>query len=110
MEDYEGDRRFAKYTTFAVAGESDNYRVTIDGYRGTGGDALLSLNKPIRNMRFTTKDKDNDVKSSGNCALNNKGGWWYNSCHNANPNGLYKGGGNAQDETFLDIDDELSFN
>ena len=48
MEDYEGDRRFAKYTTFAVAGESDNYRVTIDGYRGTGGDALLSLNKPIR--------------------------------------------------------------
>ena len=48
MEDYEGDRRFAKYTTFTVAGESDNYRVTIDGYRGTGGDALLSLNKPIR--------------------------------------------------------------
>ncbi|XP_027041941.1 techylectin-5B-like [Pocillopora damicornis] len=100
MEDYEGDRRFAKYTTFAVAGESDNYRVTIDGYRGTGGDALLSLNKPIRNMRFTTKDKDNDVKSSGNCALNNKGGWWYNSCHNANPNGLYKGGGNAQGITW----------
>ena len=50
MEDYEGDRRFAKYTTFAVADESDNYRVTIDGYRGTAGDALLSLSRPIRHV------------------------------------------------------------
>ena len=50
MEDYEGDRRFAEYTTFAVADESDNYRVTIDGYRGTAGDALLSLDRPIRHV------------------------------------------------------------
>ena len=50
MEDYEGDRRFAKYMTFAVADESDNYRVTIDGYRGTAGDALLSLGRPIRHV------------------------------------------------------------
>ena len=48
MEDYEDDRRFAEYTTFVVADESDDYRVTIDGYRGTAGDALLSLNRPIR--------------------------------------------------------------
>ena len=50
MGDYEGDRRFAEYATFAVADESDNYRVTIDGYRGTAGDALLSLNRPIRHV------------------------------------------------------------
>ncbi|XP_066014593.1 ficolin-2-like [Pocillopora verrucosa] len=100
MEDYEGDRRFAEYTTFAVANESDNYRVTIDGYRGTAGDSLISHTMPIRNMRFTTKDKDNDVHNSGNCALDYKGGWWYKSCHNANPNGLYKGGGNAQGITW----------
>ena len=48
MEDYEDDRRFAEYTTFVVADESHDYRVTIDGYRGTAGDALLSLNRPIR--------------------------------------------------------------
>lgn len=48
MEDYEGDRRFAEYTTFSVAAESNNYRVTIDGYRGTAGDSLLSKTKPIR--------------------------------------------------------------
>ena len=50
MEDYEGHRRFAEYTTFDVADESDNYRVTIDGYRGTAGDALLSLGRPIRHV------------------------------------------------------------
>ena len=48
MEDYEGDRRFAEYTTFAVADESDDYRVTIDGYRGTAGDSLASHTRPIR--------------------------------------------------------------
>ena len=48
MEDYEGDRRFAEYTTFAVANESDNYPVTIDGYRGTAGDSLISHTMPIR--------------------------------------------------------------
>ena len=47
MEDNEGDRRFAEYTTFSVADESDDYRVTIDGYRGTAGDELLSLSRPI---------------------------------------------------------------
>lgn len=49
MADYEGDRRFAEYTTFFVADENDDYRVTIDGYRGTAGDALsLSFPQPIR--------------------------------------------------------------
>ena len=48
MEDYENDPRFAEYTTFAVADESDNYQVTIDGYRGTAGDSLLSYSRPIK--------------------------------------------------------------
>ncbi|CAH3139492.1 unnamed protein product [Pocillopora meandrina] len=76
MEYYEGHRRFAEYTTFSVADESDNYRVTIDGYRGTAGDSLAST-QPIR------------------------GGWWYNSCHRANPNGLYQGGSHAQGFTWI---------
>lgn len=48
MEDYEGDRRYAEYTTFVVADESDNYRLTVDGYRGTAGDAVVSSNKPLK--------------------------------------------------------------
>ncbi|PFX13308.1 ryncolin-1-like [Stylophora pistillata] len=100
MEDYEGRRRFAEYTTFFVADESDDYRVTINGYRGTAGDALLSFSNPIRNMSFTTKDRDNDGPNNGNCAKAYRGGWWYNYCHDANPNGLYQGGGKAQGITW----------
>lgn len=43
------------------------------------------------NMQFTTKDADNDG-SSDNCAVRHKGGWWYNSCSQANPNGIYYSG------------------
>ncbi|CAH3185154.1 unnamed protein product [Porites evermanni] len=39
-------------------------------------------------MQFSTKDADNDG-SSANCAETQKGGWWYNACSWANPNGVY---------------------
>ncbi|XP_022790925.1 angiopoietin-related protein 1-like [Stylophora pistillata] len=90
MEDYDGDRAFAEYTTFSGADEGDNYRVTIDGYRGDVGDSLVLHSKSIRNMSFTTRDRDNDIAKGGNCGLRYKGGWWYSNCHAANPNGLYQ--------------------
>ena len=51
-------------------------------------DCSLFLNS---NMQFTTKDADNDG-SSVNCAETQKGGWWYNACSWANPNGVYYSG------------------
>ena len=50
----------------------------------------------LRNMMFTTKDRDNDVDSTKNCAVRYTGAWWHNYCLCANPNGLYQGGGHAQ--------------
>ena len=48
MKDYDGDRRFAEYSTFVVADESESYRVTIDGYRGTAGDNLADVRESVR--------------------------------------------------------------
>ena len=37
---------------------------------------------------FSTLDQDNDPYV-GHCAQVCRGGWWYNTCLNANLNGLY---------------------
>ena len=42
---------------------------------------------------FSTKDKDNDGWSKGNCAVEYSGAWWYKGCHSANLNGHYAYGG-----------------
>lgn len=52
------------------------------------GDAMTYHN----NQSFTTKDRKNDKNSPRNCAEERKGGWWYDSCHVANLNGLYHKG------------------
>ena len=43
------------------------------------------------NMQFSTKDADND-RSPISCAQRHSGGWWFNKCSVANPNGLYHNG------------------
>lgn len=40
----------------------------------------------LTGMQFSTFDADHDM-STGNCAANYKGGWWFNFCHGAFLNG-----------------------
>lgn len=88
MEDWDGVRKFAKYTHFSVDGNSDDYKLIMSGYSGTAGDAMSGAS----GAKFTTKDHDVDNWSS-NCAENFKGGWWFKTCHGAHLNGLYHEGG-----------------
>ena len=45
LEDFDGDIRYAVYTVFKVADEADKYRLLIEGYSGTAGDAMITERK-----------------------------------------------------------------
>nr|XP_025837874.1 ficolin-2 isoform X1 [Vulpes vulpes] len=88
LMDFEGNRQFAKYTSFKVASEAEKYRLVLGAFvEGSAGDSLSYHNT----QPFSTKDQDND-STTENCAERYKGGWWYSKCHLSNLNGLYLGG------------------
>ena len=90
LEDWSGSRVYAKYGRFNVGDEQAQYRLEVGSYSGTAGDSLISRHSH-NNMAFTTKDRDNDRRSSVNCAVFWTGAWWYNNCHSSNLNGKYLG-------------------
>lgn len=88
MKDKDGNKRYALYDQFWIENEKHLYRMHVSGYSGDAGDSFI----PHNNLRFTTKDRDNDQHLEGSCAHLYKGGWWYGKCHASNLNGLYLDG------------------
>ena len=74
----------ARYSQFAVASETNLYRLTIGGYSGDTGDGFTEHN----GCSWSTKDRDN---SGGACVSHYLGPWWYCSkfCYYINLNNLY---------------------
>ncbi|XP_052587670.1 fibrinogen beta chain isoform X3 [Peromyscus californicus insignis] len=107
MEDWKGDKVKAHYGGFTVQNEASKYQVSVDKYKGTAGNALMdgasqlvgeNRTMTIHNgMFFSTYDRDNDgwltTDPKKQCSREDGGGWWYNRCHAANPNGRYYWGG-----------------
>uniref|UniRef100_K1QI12 Ficolin-2 n=1 Tax=Magallana gigas TaxID=29159 RepID=K1QI12_MAGGI len=91
MNDFAHQTRYVKYSHVDVNDETSKYRISLAGYSGNVADCLSSP-RGINTLMFTTKDQDNDLRSTGNCAVDYKGGWWYENCHCTNPNGLYLAG------------------
>ena len=86
LEDFEGNKSYAVYQNVTVLDESNKYRLYFGEYTGTAGDSL----RTHYGQAFSTKGTDND-NFKDNCAVTHFGGWWYNSCHHVNINGLYLG-------------------
>ena len=78
--------KYAKYSNFTVTNEASNYTLFVGFYSGTATDKLTQHN----GMAFSTKDRDND-KAGGNCAVIQKGAWWYKGCSYSNLNSNYGG-------------------
>uniref|UniRef100_A0A3B1IKS5 Fibrinogen beta chain n=1 Tax=Astyanax mexicanus TaxID=7994 RepID=A0A3B1IKS5_ASTMX len=107
MQDWTGAKVHAQYQQFTVQGEASNYILAVDKYTGTAGNTLVEGAKELfgvnrtmtihNGMMFSTYDRDNDRWVPGDpskqCSREDGGGWWYNSCHSANPNGRYYWGG-----------------
>ena len=88
LGDWEGNFYYAEYSQFIVRDSSTNYRMNVSGYSGNAGDQLAHHNGQM----FSTYDQDHD-SSGSNCAVLNRGAWWYKACHRANLNGEYFTGG-----------------
>ncbi|XP_039644789.1 microfibril-associated glycoprotein 4-like [Perca fluviatilis] len=91
MEDFEGNKAFARYSSFFIDAECDGYKLTVSGFfNGGAGDSMSYFN----GMKFSTFDRDQD-SSGGNCARSFLGAFWYNNCQTTNPNGVYLWGADS---------------
>ena len=73
LGDFEGNTRYANYSTFSVSDGSTEYILTVGGYSGTAGNSLFQHN----GSRFSTYDNDNDELGNTNCAQLQTSAWWY---------------------------------
>ncbi|XP_050100011.1 fibrinogen-like protein 1 [Anopheles aquasalis] len=89
LHDYNGIYKYARYSTFAIGSEDEQYRLTLGKYSGTAGDGLWHH----RGMKFSTPDRDNDQMKDLHCAREWHGGWWFNSCLSSFLNGPYRDSG-----------------
>ena len=73
--DFEGETRYADYSSFVVEPEWDKYRLHLGTYSGDAGDSLSFQN----GMGFSTVDEDNDMNTS-HCAMIESSGNWFKNC------------------------------
>ena len=99
MESFEGETAYARYSSFDVGDAASGYTLSLGGYSGTGGDCMATQN----GQKFSTHDNDQD-HSTGSCATNHKGGWWYNACHCSNLNGRYLSGAHTSYADGINFD------
>ncbi|KAK2909541.1 hypothetical protein Q8A67_005378 [Cirrhinus molitorella] len=91
LEDFDGNKAFALYSSFSVGPEADGYQLHVSGFtNGGAGDSLSGHN----GFKFSTFDMDQDAYEN-NCAKSHLGGFWYARCHSTNPNGVYLWGEDA---------------
>ena len=75
-----GELKVVEYDTFRVAGENENYKLWISGFR-PGSSGLTDRLSGHNGQSFSTYDRDNDAHGTGSCSRNyGSAGWWFSAC------------------------------
>ena len=79
--DYElknGTKSYLHYNKFAIGSAEDQYPLSISGFDSIGlTDPFVT--SFMNGMKFTSRDRENDVDYYRNCG-HVYGGWWHHSC------------------------------
>ncbi|XP_034105328.2 fibrinogen-like protein 1 [Drosophila albomicans] len=75
----------ARYDDFKISDEDNGYVLSLGKFKGT---IIRDAMRDGENMKFTTFDRDNDIKDGGNCAVKYNG-WWHSKCYDCNLNAPY---------------------
>ncbi|XP_076451388.1 microfibril-associated glycoprotein 4-like [Babylonia areolata] len=87
LENWKNQTAKAIYNGFKVLSKSQQYALKLRKFiSGSAGDSLFATHLE---MKFSTKDRDNDRFGAGSCAQMYRGGWWFNECFLSNLNGVY---------------------
>ena len=76
MESFSGKKAYALYNLFQIGSSAEKYRLKVDNYLSTAGDALQSLNGAV----FSTIYTGFDTKLQQSCANVLTSAWWYQKC------------------------------
>uniref|UniRef100_U3KBC0 Angiopoietin like 4 n=1 Tax=Ficedula albicollis TaxID=59894 RepID=U3KBC0_FICAL len=85
LEDWEGNSQVVQFV-FSLGGESTAYTLSLVGPLSAELENAIG---EFRQLPFSTRDRDHDLKADTNCAKHLSGGWWFSTCGHANLNGKY---------------------
>uniref|UniRef100_A0A8D0GB66 Angiopoietin like 4 n=1 Tax=Sphenodon punctatus TaxID=8508 RepID=A0A8D0GB66_SPHPU len=85
LQDWEGNSQLTQFL-FSLGGESTAYTLSL---LGPVLGELENAMGDFRQLPFSTRDRDHDLKVDTNCAKHLSGGWWFSTCGHANLNGKY---------------------
>ena len=88
-----GTSSYLHYKQFKVGSPESQYQLTISGFNSKSlTDPFRG--RPLNNMKFSTRDQDNDLSVPNRCARY-LGGWWHNDCTHIRLNNEYSARGHV---------------
>ena len=83
-----GTKSYLHYNKFAIGSAEDQYPLNISGFDSIGLTDPFDSGHSLNGMKFTSRDRDNDLRNHNNCA-DYDGGWWHRNCNRIRLNEAY---------------------